>query len=120
MLAQRVSLLVATLAIAACGGSRNDSPPRSPSLDYPLPAAQTSDGEIVGADRIPPGDKLEQGPRVGTAGASPSAGPGSGGHAGSQNKPQPCAEIGLEDSSGKTRCKKAPDSAKPAPANTKP
>jgi hypothetical protein len=48
--------LLATLGIAACGGSSNDKIVRSPSLDYPPSAAQTSDGEIVGADRMPPGD----------------------------------------------------------------
>lgn len=104
---------MATLLVAACGGSQNDRPLRSPSLDYPLPPSQTSDGEVVGADRTPPGDKLEQGPRVGTpAGVSPSAGPESGSHSKSQTKPQPCTEIGLEDSSGKTRCKK-PAPSKP-------
>ena len=109
MLALRVTLLAA-MGIAACGGSRNDKLTRSPSLDYPPSAAQTSDGEIVGADRMPPGDKLQEGPRAGTPGVTPAAGPGGAETSGSKKKPEPCAEIGLEDSSGKTRCKKPPPS----------
>jgi hypothetical protein len=112
MLAVRVSLL-AILGIAACGGSGNDKVLRSPSLDYPPPAAQTSDGEIVGADRMPPGDKLQEGPRAGSPGVTPAAGPGGTEGSGTSGKPHPCAEIGLEDSSGKTRCKKAPSGSKP-------
>src|SRR4051812_18838876 len=95
----RVSFL-ATLGIAACGGSSNDKIVRSPSLDYPPSAAQTSNGEIVGADRVPPGDKIQQGARAGTAGVSPSAGPGGVEGGGNSGKPSPCAEIGLEDISG--------------------
>ena len=108
----RVSLL-ATLGIAACGGSSNDKIVRSPSLDYPPSAAQTSDGEIVGADRVPPGDKLQQGAHAGSQGVSPSAGPGGVEGGGNSGKPHPCAEIGLEDISGKSRCKKPPTSGKP-------
>ena len=112
MLALRVSLLAA-LGLVACSGSRNDKVLRSPSLDYPPSAAQTSDGEIVGADRMPPGDKLQEGARAGSEGVHPSGGPAGVDGAGSTSKPHPCAEIGLEDSSGKTRCKKAPSSGKP-------
>lgn len=64
----------------ACAPSKPPAEPlRSPTLDYPLPAAQTSDGEIVGADRIPPSDKIREGPALGPGGATPAGRPGVGG-----------------------------------------
>ena len=117
MLVPRVTLLAA-LGIAGCGGSHDDKLTRSPSLDYPPSAAQTSDGEIVGADRIPPGDKLQEKPHAGTPGLTPAAGPGGVEASGSKKKPEPCAEIGLEDSAGKSRCKKPAPSPAPAPSPT--
>lgn len=39
-----------------------ERPFRSPTRDYPAPPVQTSDGEVVGADRMAPEDKLQQGP----------------------------------------------------------
>jgi len=39
-----------------------ERPFRSPTRDYPAPPAQTSDGEVVGVDRMAPADKLQQGP----------------------------------------------------------
>ena len=108
----RISLL-SLLFVSACGAQQNeDAPPRSPSLDYPPPPVETSNGEVVGADRVPPGDKLQQGPKVGTEGAQPAPGPGAGTGAaersGGTAKPSPCTDIGLEDSRGQSRCKKAP------------
>lgn len=107
----RISLL-SLLFVSACGAQQNQAPARSPSLDYPPPPVTTSNGEEVGADRVPPGDKLKQGPSVGTEGAQPSAGPGGGTGApersGGSAKPSPCTDIGLEDSRGQSRCKKAP------------
>ncbi len=112
MAVARISLL-SLLFVSACGAQQNEAPPRSPTLDYPPPPAQTSNGEVVGADRVPPGDKLKQGPTVGTEGVQPSAGPG-GGTTGAPErspggaKPSPCTDIGLEDSRGQSRCKKPP------------
>jgi hypothetical protein len=102
----RISL-VALLLAAACGGQQSDAPPRSPSLDYPPPPVETSNGEVVGADRVPPRDKLEQGPKAGSEGVQPAAGPG-GVPEQRSGKPSPCTDIGLEDAQGKSRCKKAP------------
>lgn len=50
----------------ACGSSNSDAPLRSPTLDYRPPPPVTADGEVVGADGVPPGDKLEEGPGGGT------------------------------------------------------
>jgi len=67
---------ISSIAVA-CGGSKPaDAPPRSPSSDYPAPAQETSQGEVVGADRVPPGDKLKTGPTIGPGGVTPASGPG--------------------------------------------
>jgi hypothetical protein len=63
------------LTSAGCGGNAGESAPRSPSQDYPPPPAQTSDGEVVGADRVPSGEKLETSPKIGTGGIVPAAQP---------------------------------------------
>src|SRR5215831_15935122 len=108
----RISLL-ALLFVSGCGSasSQNNAPYRSPTHDYPLPPVTTSDGEVVGADRIPPTDKVPQGPKVGTEGVQPSGAPAGVGGAveqssGGVTKPTPCTDIGLQDSEGHSRCKK--------------
>ncbi len=98
-------LLLAVL-VSACAGRNQEAPARSPAVDYPLPPAQTSDGEVVGADRMPPEDKLRQGPRAGSTGVVPAETPSGVAPPEQATKPQPCREIGLEDESGKSRCKK--------------
>jgi hypothetical protein len=51
------------LPFAACAERpASERPFRSPTVDYPAPPPQTSDGEVVGADRQAPSDKLEAGP----------------------------------------------------------
>lgn len=61
------SVLIAIVVLAACGGP-NDA--RSPALDYPEPPPTTSDGQVVGADRMSPADKLDSGPKVGPGGVT--------------------------------------------------
>lgn len=39
---------------------------RSPTRDYPPPRPPDVDGRVMGADNIPPEERLEQGARVGT------------------------------------------------------
>jgi hypothetical protein len=57
---------------AACGSSNQDAPLRSPTLDYRPPPPVTADGKVVGADGVPPQDRLEEGPAAGTkAGLAP-------------------------------------------------
>jgi hypothetical protein len=68
--------LVAISAGAELGCGRPDAGARSPTNDYPLPPAQTGDGEVIGADRKPPEDKLREGPRVGDDGVKPGSRPG--------------------------------------------
>jgi len=96
-------LTSAALLLAACGGRASEPPARSPSLDYPPPDIQSSDGEVVGADRQAPRDKLQSGAHIGSDGID-SGGPGTKEPRGSKAAPEPCAEIGLEDSSGRPRC----------------
>ena len=64
---------IALLVTASCGGGGSPSGARirSPSLDYPPPPAQTADGDVLGADRVPPGDKLATGARIGPGGFTP-------------------------------------------------
>lgn len=61
------------LVLSACGGPGAGA--RSPSNDYPPPAAETSDGEVVGADRVPPNQKLAESPKLGSEGMKPAATP---------------------------------------------
>jgi hypothetical protein len=57
-----VLLALCVLASGCAAQPAKDRPFRSPTRDYPPPPAQTSDGEVVGADRIAPADKLQTGP----------------------------------------------------------
>ncbi len=68
--------IAVVLMSAGCGGATSEgAPPRSPSQDYPPPSAQTSDGEVIGADRTRLEEKLETSPRVGLGGIVPAARP---------------------------------------------
>lgn len=53
-------------ALSACAGGSSEAPLRSPTHDYPPPPPRESDGRVMGADNIPPGERLEQGAAVGT------------------------------------------------------
>jgi hypothetical protein len=68
------SVFAALAVLAACGGP-NDA--RSPAVDYPEPPPTTADGEVVGADRMAPGDKLDTGPKAGPGGVTTARPPGS-------------------------------------------
>ena len=60
---QRFSFAV-TLAglLAACGAPAN--PPQSPVNDTQPPGTTTGDGKMIGADGVPPAQKLEEGPKL--------------------------------------------------------
>jgi len=62
----RISLIATALTLAAllaaCGSP--GTPPQSPSNESQSPPPTTSDGETIGADRIPPGQKLQEGPKL--------------------------------------------------------
>ena len=68
-----VALASLTMSLA-CG--RPDPGARSPTLDYPPPPPETANGDVVGADRTAPADKLKTGPRVGDDGVRPAGRPG--------------------------------------------
>ena len=59
-----IAATAATLAalLAACGAPA--TPPQSPTNDAQPPATTTGDGKVVGADGVPPGQKLEEGPKL--------------------------------------------------------
>jgi hypothetical protein len=61
--------------LAACGSPAN--PPQSPSNDIQPPATTTGDGKVIGADGVPPAQKLEEGPKLDSRdGVKPAATPG--------------------------------------------
>lgn len=61
--------------VAACGAPAN--PPQSPINDTRPPATTTSDGKVIGADEVPPGQKLEEGPKLDSReGIQPASKPG--------------------------------------------
>jgi hypothetical protein len=68
-----IGSLLALLLASACGNP-NSAPPSSPTKDVP---PTTSDGEVVGADREPPAQKLQEGPQLDShEGLKPAAQPG--------------------------------------------
>ena len=56
--------LLVAVPLCGCADTRREAPLRSPSRDYRPPPPTTSDGQVVGADRVAPGDRLEEGPRA--------------------------------------------------------
>ena len=70
----KLSLLLLPLLALACGPS---SPTKSPTHDVAPPTTNTGDGEVMGADRVPPGQKLDQGPKLDSSeGLQPAPKPG--------------------------------------------
>lgn len=68
--------LGAALWLSAACGNPNNAPPTSPN-DVQPPTTNTGDGEVMGADRVPPAQKLEQGPKLDSQqGLQPAAQPG--------------------------------------------
>jgi len=61
-MAPHISIAALLVVLAACGAPGN--PVRSPSNAQQPPATTTSDGKVIGADGVPPGQKLEEGPRL--------------------------------------------------------
>jgi hypothetical protein len=100
----------------ASGASTSANLTRSPTLDYPPPPAETSDGQVVGADGIRPEHKLTMSPQLGTAGMTPAARPPavedpSAEPPGITEDPL-CDGLGMRDKVRKARCNKA---AQPTP-----
>ncbi|RYZ02675.1 MAG: hypothetical protein EOO73_30920 [Myxococcales bacterium] len=57
----KLSLLLLPLLALACVPS---SPSKSPTNDVTPPTTNTGDGEVMGADRVAPAQKLDQGPKL--------------------------------------------------------
>ena len=70
------SFFAALLLSSACGNP-NSAPPSSPTNDVQPPTTTTGNGEVMGADRVPPAQKLEQSPKLDSQeGLKPAAQPG--------------------------------------------
>jgi hypothetical protein len=62
-LSRTLRSLLAASALIACGNP-NGAPPTSPNNDVQPPTTTTGNGEVMGADRVPPGQKLQEGPKL--------------------------------------------------------
>jgi hypothetical protein len=56
------SVLALAVLLGACG--QPNSPTKSPTNDVQPPTTTTGNGEVMGADRVSPAQKLEQGPKL--------------------------------------------------------
>lgn len=92
--------LVLAAVCTACAAPQTERDTRSPTTDYHEPLQSASDGQVVGADQVPPGDKLQQGPRLGPDGARDPHAKGEPKH----HPPDPCKEVGLRDADGTSKC----------------
>jgi len=57
-----ISLAAVIALLGACASPSN--PPKSPTNDVQPPTTTTGDGEVMGADRVSPGQKLQEGLKV--------------------------------------------------------
>jgi hypothetical protein len=118
---QRHFLWLALLLAPACasGAGTGANLTRSPTLDYPPPPAQTSDGQVVGADGVPPERKLATSPKIGNGGLTPAATPATLEEVKPETLAGPedpqCAVLGMSDVVRKARCH-APAPPPPTPA----
>ena len=70
-----VSSLMLAAVLGACAPSPA-APPKSPTNDVEPPATTTGNGEVMGADRVPVGQKLEEGVKLDSQeGVKPAAQP---------------------------------------------
>jgi len=56
-------LLPLPLLVLACKAPQGPTP-NSPIHDHQPPSTSPGDGEVMGADRVPPEQKLEEGPKL--------------------------------------------------------
>ncbi len=69
------SICVVAVVLGACAPP-GATPPKSPTNDVQPPTTTTGDGEIMGADHVAPGQKLEEGPQINSReGVKPAAQP---------------------------------------------
>jgi len=116
---QRHLLWVFLLCASACasGAEAGANLTRSPTLDYPPPPAETSDGQVIGADRMPPEHKLRTGPQLGMGGLTPAERPSRVEQINSDPPATPedpvCSALGVDDSVRKARCPKLAQTPQP-------
>lgn len=68
-------LALLPLLVLACKAPQGPTP-NSPIHDHQPPSTSPGDGEVMGADRVPPEQKLEEGPKLDTEqGVVPSGAP---------------------------------------------
>lgn len=69
------SMCVVAVLLGACAPPQA-TPPKSPTNDVQPPTTTTGNGEFMGADRVAPGQKLEEGPQINSReGVKPAARP---------------------------------------------
>jgi len=117
MYARRFLSLLTVLLASSCAlfgaPAGGEAPMRSPTLDYPPPATETSDGQVVGADGMRPEDKLHTSPRIGSGGVAPAQVPAS---IEKKRRPEPeivpedptCKVLGMNDAIRNERCHGSP------------
>jgi hypothetical protein len=66
-------LLAALLSITAC--APRGAPPQPPTNDTQPPMTEPGSGDVMGADRVSPAQKLEEGPKLGQDGLKPAERP---------------------------------------------
>lgn len=109
---QRHLLGLFLLGASACASSASTSAglTRSPTLDYPPPAQETSDGQSVGVDTIRPEHKLRASPQLGIGGLTPAERPSRVEHVDIDPLATPvdpvCTVLGLDEAVRKARCPK--------------
>lgn len=62
-LARSSLFFLAPLLVLSCQAPQGPAP-NSPTHDHHPPATSPGDGEVIGADRVPPEDKLQEGPKL--------------------------------------------------------
>jgi hypothetical protein len=56
--------LIGAACLLGCRAPTPPNNPPSPTRDHQPPVTDPGDGEIIGADRVPPAQKLEEGPKI--------------------------------------------------------
>jgi|RhiMethySRZTD1v2_1073278.scaffolds.fasta_scaffold505397_2 hypothetical protein len=67
--------LIGASALLACRAPQPPTTPPSPTRDHSPPSTDPGDGDIIGADRVPPAQKLEESPKVTDQGPKPAEQP---------------------------------------------
>jgi hypothetical protein len=63
--------LIGAASLLSCRAPQPPTTPPSPTRDHSPPSTDPGDGEIIGADRVSPAQKLDEGPKVTGEGMKP-------------------------------------------------